>query len=683
MRDVNLSNTDYFGVARLKGLYYTRTSICMGRDMIASTGTTIRAHINSFVAAVVLLFAATATAGVILKIDIANPDEIKFIATGVSSEIDIEGDSPFATAAYGITLKDVLAADPDSTTLLIDGTLSPFDKTAYNTVDIVPLSDTDADYPNAINIYYDEGDDEADAKPQGFTTSRQALAGDSTVITDSGSSYTLKDVSSTGDIVAGYSTTVGGVSEPIGQWEIIDSNSAVECPQGSYTLNTQAQVDDFPQNCKSVLDDISVRDSSDIINLDGLANLSSVGGFLNIYDNAALTNLEGLSNINSVGGYMAISKNKRLENLGGLAKLTSVGGDLSIRNNIALINLDGLNNLASVGGYLLIYDNTALINIEGLDNLASVGNNLGIQENTFLTNLDGLSNLTSVGDNLSITLNPFLTNLDGLASLTSVGGDLVIQKNGSRSDNPDSLNCQGIAPVLGWPSGPPDDSVGGDIGIENNKGLNCDDVATVLDLVSGPSQPVIKTATGGNESISLGFSLSTTEDALFPIAGYEATCTGGGESVVNNNASSPITVSGLTGGREYSCTVAPITNLGAVPLSNAVSATPVLVIPSTPQTTNIDYGDEEISLTVSVSNNGGSTISSYTATCTDGKDDYTGTSSTSRITVSGLTNGVDYSCSVTATNAVGTSTASTPSPPIVSEYIPVGLPIWLLYEASK
>ena len=80
-----------------------------------------------------------------------------------------------------------------------------------------------------------------------------------------------------------------------------------------------------------------------------------------------------------------------------------------------------------------------------------------------------------------------------------------------------------------------------------------------------------------------------------------------------------------------------------------------LVIPSTPQITNIDYGNEEIYLTVSVSNSGSSTISSYTATCTDGTTQYTGTSSTSRITVSGLTNGVGYRCSVTATNAAGTS----------------------------
>jgi predicted DNA-binding protein len=185
--------------------------------MKGSTQTTIRAHINIFLGSVALLFAATATAGVILKIDIANPDEIKFIATNVSSLIDIEDDSGFASAALGITLKDVLAADPGSP-LSISGTLSPLDKTAYNTVDIVPLSADD--YPSAINIYYDG----PDPQPQGFTTSRQALAGDSTVTTDSGS-FTLKDVSSKGDIVAGFSPDFGGVSKRIGQWEIIDSSN--------------------------------------------------------------------------------------------------------------------------------------------------------------------------------------------------------------------------------------------------------------------------------------------------------------------------------------------------------------------------------------------------------------------------------------------------------------------------
>jgi titin len=109
-----------------------------------------------------------------------------------------------------------------------------------------------------------------------------------------------------------------------------------------------------------------------------------------------------------------------------------------------------------------------------------------------------------------------------------------------------------------------------------------------------------------------------------------------------------------------------------------------MATPSAPKIINTDYGSEEIYLTVSVANDGGSEITNYNAICSAaGIPAAAGTSSTPRITVSGLTNGVSYTCSVRATNAAGTSPASASSPPIVPEYIPVGLPIWLLYEASK
>ena len=50
------------------------------------------------------------------------------------------------------------------------------------------------------------------------------------------------------------------------------------------------------------LGDLYIRNSSDITNLNGLANITSVGGDLQIYKNAALTNLDGLANFSSVGG---------------------------------------------------------------------------------------------------------------------------------------------------------------------------------------------------------------------------------------------------------------------------------------------------------------------------------------------------------------------------------------------
>ena len=238
----------------------------------------------------------------------------------------------------------------------------------------------------------------------------------------------------------------------------------------------------------------------------------------------------------------------------------TISANLTIRDRSDITNLDGLANLTSVGGYLAIAFNKQL-----------------------LTNLNGLANLTSVGGNLTIAANSALTNLDGLANLSSVGGWLSINRNDALT------NCQGLAQVLGWPNGPPDDAVGGDIDIRNN-GAGCNSIDEILASVSEPTTPSITSTTSG---------------------------------------------------------------------------------------------DGRITLRVSVTDNGGASITRYGATCTDGTTTHTSTSASSAITVGGLTNDVAYTCTVTATNSVGTSSASAATPPITPEQIASGLPIWLLYQATQ
>jgi hypothetical protein len=178
-----------------------------------------------------------------------------------------------------------------------------------------------------------------------------------------------------------------------------------------------------------------------------------------------------------------------------------------------------------------------------------------------------------------------LNNLNGLANLSSVGGSLSVGLNMFLN------NCQGIAPLLGWPNGPPDDNVGGAITFEANR-IGCNSIEEILEQV------------------------------------------------------------------------------GAQP-------------PAVPTVTSTDYEDGRIILTVSVSNNGGAKIRRYDAACSDGTDVFTGTSTSSQITVSYLTNGVAYTCTVTATNSVGTSSASAATAPITPEEGSTGLPIWLLYQATQ
>ena len=105
--------------------------------------------------------------------------------------------------------------------------------------------------------------------------------------------------------------------------------------------------------------------------------------------------------------------------------------------------------------------------------------------------------------------------------------------------------------------------------------------------------------------------------------------------------------------------------------------------PAQPTIADIEAGSESATITVSVGDNGGADITRYDAECTDGQGVVTGTSTTNRIVVEGLQNDVAYTCTVTATNSAGTSVASESSVQITPEFIPTGLPVWLLYEASK
>jgi len=148
--------------------------------------------------------------------------------------------------------------------------------------------------------------------------------------------------------------------------------------------------------------------------------------------------------------------------------------------------------------------------------------------------------------------------------------------------------------------------------------------------------------------------------------------------------SSPITLTGLVNGNTYSCSVVATNTNGSSSASDAVTAVPSGdTAPTAPTIQRTDYGDGEIYLYVTVSDDGGSAVTGYTATCTDGTTTYTGTSADSPITVSGLTNGTAYTCTVTATNDIGTSSASSATASITPEEGATGLPIWLLYQATQ
>ena len=99
--------------------------------------------------------------------------------------------------------------------------------------------------------------------------------------------------------------------------------------------------------------------------------------------------------------------------------------------------------------------------------------------------------------------------------------------------------------MLGWPSGPPSDSVVGDITVELNGGAECNSVEAYSHrsqaLASRLSAPLLE-----ETKVFFGFSFIKRSDTVFPITGYEAVCSGLAEIETAMGIGSPISVASRT-----------------------------------------------------------------------------------------------------------------------------------------
>ena len=175
---------------------------------------------------------------------------------------------------------------------------------------------------------------------------------------------------------------------------------------------------------------------------------------------------------------------------------------------------------------------------------------------------------------------------------------------------------------------------------------------TPIAPVSVPDAPTITSAIAGDGQATINFSAPANNGAA--IDNYVANCSGAQSS----GLSSPITVGGLSNGTTYSCTVTAHNSAGFGPASSAVNVTPVsaATAPGTPTITGAVPGNAQATISFTTPADGGSAITSYRVNCTPGAVVVTGNASP--IIVSGLANGTNYSCTVTAINTVGPGTAS-------------------------
>lgn len=174
---------------------------------------------------------------------------------------------------------------------------------------------------------------------------------------------------------------------------------------------------------------------------------------------------------------------------------------------------------------------------------------------------------------------------------------------------------------------------------------------------TAPAAPTIGTATASNASASVTFTANGTGGS--PITSFTVTSTPGNISA--SGASSPINVTGLTNGVAYTFKVVAINVVGnSAPSAASNSVTPfVITAPAAPTIGVATAGNGSASVAFTANGTGGSPITGFTATSTPGN--FTGSGTTSPVTVPGLANGTAYTFTVHATNAVGNSLESAAS----------------------
>ncbi|MEM7085597.1 MAG: T9SS type A sorting domain-containing protein [Bacteroidota bacterium] len=228
----------------------------------------------------------------------------------------------------------------------------------------------------------------------------------------------------------------------------IEANCTVICPTNTVLLTSQAEVDAFAATYPGCTElNVNLRiEGSDIVDLSGLSQITTVTEELYIYENPLLEDLGGWNvTLSGPNAEIAFENNPLLNSVNGITVaagtqlngvyfagsplITSLdifsGVDFGPLTGIIIDRMDGLTNLSGLenitnADIVYLWNNENLADISALQNITGAVGSIDIDSNPNLTSLDAFSQVTDItGFFLFIFANDSLESLSGLEGITN------------------------------------------------------------------------------------------------------------------------------------------------------------------------------------------------------------------------------------------------------------------------